>query len=109
MKRLTWVMLVVVALSLVALRGAAAPAFGAGIPAAGVKMENVDGRTLSIADVVGPHGTLVIFSCNHCPWVRAWEDRIIAAASEAAKRGVGVIASRRCKSAPSSRATDFLT
>ena len=70
---------------------AAAPAIGDAIPAGSVKMENVDGRKLSIADVTGAHGTLVIFSCNHCPWVRAWEDRIIAAASDAATRGIGVI------------------
>lgn len=92
MKKLTWVLFVVVAGSLAALRSAAAPAIGVGIPTAAVKMENVDGRKLSVADVAGPHGTLVIFSCNHCPWVRAWEDRIIAAASDAAARGVGVIA-----------------
>ena len=71
---------------------AAAPAIGDAIPAGAVKMANVDGRKLSISDVAGAHGTLVIFSCNHCPWVRAWEDRIIAEASDAAARGIGVIA-----------------
>ena len=78
--------------ALVAAWVAATPAIGDAIPAVSVKMDNVDGRKLSIADVAGAHGTLVIFSCNHCPWVRAWEDRIIAAAADATARGVGVIA-----------------
>ncbi|MFI5143182.1 MAG: thioredoxin family protein, partial [Thermoanaerobaculales bacterium] len=68
MKRLTWIFFVAVVASLLAFRGAATPAIGDGIPAAAVKMENVDDRRLSIADVAGAHGTLVIFSCNHCPW-----------------------------------------
>jgi hypothetical protein len=92
MKGLTWIFFVAAVVFLLAFRGAATPVIGDGIPAAAVKMENVDGRRLSIADVAGAHGTLVIFSCNHCPWVRAWEDRIIAVASDAAARGVGVIA-----------------
>jgi hypothetical protein len=70
----------------------AALAIGGAIPDAATKMKNVDGRELAIADVAGAHGTLVIFTCNHCPWVRAWESRIVALAGEAAKRGIGVIA-----------------
>ncbi len=65
---------------------------GDSIPSADVLMTNVDGRELAIKDVKGPKGTLVIFSCNHCPYVRAWEGRIVALANEAVQRGVGVIA-----------------
>lgn len=61
-------------------------------PMAGVAMKNVDGREVSIAGVAGPNGTLVIFSCNHCPYVKAWEDRMVAIGNEYAKRGIGVIA-----------------
>lgn len=61
------------------------------IPKADVKMKNVDGRELSIADVRGEKGTLVIFSCNHCPFVVAWEERIAKLGNEFQKRGVGVI------------------
>ena len=40
-------------------------------------MKNVDGREVSIAEVAaGKQGTLVIFTCNHCPWAKAWETRI---------------------------------
>jgi len=70
--------------------------FGLGIgdriPSANVKMQNVDGRELAINDVAGPRGTLVIFSCNHCPYVKAWEARLVALGNDAVTRGVGVIA-----------------
>lgn len=56
-----------------------------------VKMLNVDGRQLSIADVRGPKGTMVIFSCNSCPWVKAWESRIAEVGNWAQKQGIGVI------------------
>jgi peroxiredoxin len=59
---------------------------------ADIKMAGVDGRSLSIADVQGPKGTLVIFTCNACPWVKAWEARIAELGNRYAKRGVGVIA-----------------
>jgi peroxiredoxin len=65
---------------------------GAQIPQRDVKMRNVDGREVSIADVGGAKGTLVIFTCNHCPWAKAWETRIATLGNTYAQRGVGVIA-----------------
>jgi peroxiredoxin len=56
------------------------------------KLKNVDGKELSIADVRGSKGTLVVFTCNACPFVKAWEDRIVALGNGAKARGVGVIA-----------------
>ncbi|NQU10078.1 thioredoxin family protein [bacterium] len=60
-------------------------------PSADVKMKNVDGKELSITDVKGEKGTLVIFSCNHCPYVKAWEERIAQLGNDYQKKGVGVI------------------
>jgi len=60
-------------------------------PTTDVKMKNVDGRELSIADAAGKEGTLVIFSCNHCPFVKAWQDRIASIGNAAKGKGVGVI------------------
>jgi peroxiredoxin len=38
----------------------------------------VDGQTYALADLLNKHkAVVVIFSCNHCPYVRAWEDRMI--------------------------------
>ncbi|MEO8603544.1 MAG: thioredoxin family protein [bacterium] len=74
----------------------AAPAMaldlGATAPKADVKMKNVDGRELTITEIAGKQGTLVIFTCNHCPWAKAWEERIAALGNTYAARGVGVIA-----------------
>lgn len=64
---------------------------GNSAPMKDAKMKNVDGRELSIADVSGERGTLVIFSCNSCPWVKAWEDRIASIGNVYQKKGLGVI------------------
>jgi peroxiredoxin len=73
----------------------AASAFGLNIgdkaPSTTVKMKNVDGSAVSIADVAGKQGTLVVFSCNHCPFVKAWQGRIASVGNTAKAKGVGVI------------------
>jgi peroxiredoxin len=73
-------------------KGATPLAIGAAIPMADAKLKNVDGRELTIAGVKGPKGTLVVFSCNHCPFVIGWEPRIAELGNTYSKRGVGVIA-----------------
>ena len=65
---------------------------GDAAPMSATKMKNADGREMSIDDVKEPNGTLVIFSCNHCPFVKAWESRISAIGNAAQESGVGVIA-----------------
>jgi peroxiredoxin len=70
----------------------AALAIGQPAPLADTKMKNVDGKELSIAQVKGTKGTLVVFTCNHCPWAKAWHSRIVTLGNKSAKRGVGVIA-----------------
>jgi peroxiredoxin len=57
-----------------------------------VRMRNIDGSEVSIGDVTGEKGTLVIFQCNSCPWVKAWEDRIATLGNTYRKRGIGVVA-----------------
>jgi peroxiredoxin len=71
----------------------AALALGAKVPAsaANVKMKSVDGRMLSIADATGKAGTLVVFTCNHCPFAKGWEQRIAELGNGYSKRGVGVV------------------
>ena len=51
-----------------------------------------DGRSLSLEDIAGPNGTLVMFICNHCPFVLAVLDRMIRDAKDLAPLGVGVAA-----------------
>ncbi len=61
-------------------------------PSRDVRMRNVDGEMKTIAGVAGENGTLVIFTCNHCPWAQAWESRIVALGNRFQERGIGVIA-----------------
>jgi peroxiredoxin len=67
-------------------------ALGASAPMADVKMKNVDGKDFSITDVAGKKGTLVVFTCNACPWAQAWEKRIVAIGNTYPAKGIGVIA-----------------
>jgi peroxiredoxin len=67
-------------------------AIGDPAPMTDVKMKNVDGREVSIAGVAGKKGTLVVFTCNHCPWVKAWEKRLVEIGNGYSTRGIGVIA-----------------
>jgi peroxiredoxin len=67
--------------------GASAPE-----PATAIKMKSaLDGKPVAIADVRGKAGTLVIFTCNHCPFARGWERRIADLANGYSKKGIGVI------------------
>jgi len=59
---------------------------------ADVKMVDVSGKKVSLNDAVGENGLLVVFSCNTCPWVDAWEDRYISVSKLSQKKGVGMIA-----------------
>lgn len=55
-------------------------------------LPSTDGRQVSLGDVAGTKGTLVMFICNHCPYVLAVLDRIIRDASELMEMGIGVVA-----------------
>ena len=55
-------------------------------------LEGVDGQRYSLADVRGERGTVVMFICNHCPYVKAVIDRIVSDARELAQKGVGCVA-----------------
>jgi peroxiredoxin len=65
---------------------------GSAIPSSDVKMKSVDGKELSIADVKGAQGTLVVFTCNHCPFAKMWESRIVELGNAYQSKGIGVIA-----------------
>jgi peroxiredoxin len=63
-----------------------------GWPAAEFDLPGTDGRHHSLASVRGPRGLLVMFICNHCPYVKAVIDRIIRDTRELAAIGVGSVA-----------------
>lgn len=51
-----------------------------------------DGRTYALADVAGPKGTLIMFICNHCPYVKSIAGKIVRDARDLQALGVGVAA-----------------
>ncbi len=55
-------------------------------------LKGVDGKTCTLADVRGPKGVLVVFICNHCPYVKASIGRIVAEAKALREIGIGTIA-----------------
>ncbi|MFM8494256.1 MAG: thioredoxin family protein [Planctomycetia bacterium] len=63
-----------------------------GTPAPDFALPNVDGRTVTLADAVGPKGTLVMFICNHCPFVKHVADQLAALGRDCLPRGIGVVA-----------------
>jgi len=65
---------------------------GSEAPKTDVQMKNVDGSMVSINDIQGENGTLVIFTCNSCPWAQAWEERIAEIGNTFQDQGIGVIA-----------------
>jgi peroxiredoxin len=54
-------------------------------------LKGVDGRSYSLADVRGPKGTVVVFLCNHCPYVKATISRIVEEAKALKDIGIGTI------------------
>jgi len=56
------------------------------------RLPATDGTTYALGDIKGPNGTLVMFICNHCPYVLAVLDRIIRDARDLAPLGIGVAA-----------------
>ena len=63
-----------------------------GDKAPGFQLQGVDGRTHSLEGFAGKPVLVVIFSCNHCPYVQAYEDRMIDIQRDYQTLGVQLIA-----------------
>lgn len=63
-----------------------------GSAVADFKLKNVDERVISLADYKAQKGIVVIFTCNHCPFSKAYEDRLIALDRKFAPLGYPVLA-----------------
>jgi peroxiredoxin len=55
-------------------------------------LPNVDGRMVDYAAAAGPQGTVVMFICNHCPFVKHVADELARLGREFMPRGVGFVA-----------------
>ncbi|WP_080054076.1 thioredoxin family protein [Spirosoma aerolatum] len=56
------------------------------------RLKNVDGRTISLADYRSQKGLIVVFTSNHCPFAKAYEDRVIGLDRKFAPQGYPVLA-----------------
>ena len=65
---------------------------GSAMPLMDHQLADISGNTMTLADAKGDAGTLVVFSCNTCPWVIRWEDRYVTLANTYAPKGIGMIA-----------------
>ena len=63
-----------------------------GAPAPDFALPGVDGRIWTRDQCKGPRGLLVMFICNHCPYVKAIRDRLVRDARELAALGIGCVA-----------------
>ena len=57
-------------------------------PAPSYELVDTEGRSWSVAGDEGNAATVIVFTCNHCPYAIAWHDRILDAARDYANRGV---------------------
>ena len=71
---------------------ASAPLCDFGWKAPDFRLQATDGSKRSLADLRGEKGTLVVFICNHCPYVKAIVSRLVRDAIELQAAGIGVAA-----------------
>lgn len=68
------------------------PGLNPGDTAIPFKLKNIDGQMVSLLDYGNYRGVILIFTCNHCPFSVAYEDRIIALNDKYASIGFPVLA-----------------
>jgi peroxiredoxin len=54
------------------------------------RLPGTDGRAYTLDDIAGRNGTVIVFICNHCPYVKAIIDRLVADARVLMAEGIGV-------------------
>lgn len=70
----------------------AADGYEIGDAATDFSLKNIDGKMVSLSDFKAAKGFIVVFTCNHCPFSKAYEDRIVALDAKYASKGYPVIA-----------------
>ena len=64
---------------------------GSTMPLKDLELADISGKNITLANAKGDAGTLVVFSCNTCPWVIRWEDRYVSLANTYAQKGIGMV------------------
>lgn len=63
-----------------------------GIDAPDFSLPGTDGKNYALADIMGEKGAVIVFICNHCPYVKAITERLVSDAGILAKEGIGFAA-----------------
>ena len=63
-----------------------------GTPAPRFSLEGVDGKVWTLGDCAGPNGLLVMFICNHCPYVKAINEKLVRDTRQLMELGVNSVA-----------------
>ena len=68
------------------------PPLAQDIPAIDFRLPGTDGRIYALDDIAGKNGTVIVFICNHCPYVKAVIDRLVTDARTLMAEGIGFAA-----------------
>ena len=63
-----------------------------GDTAADFSLKGIDGKTYTLADFTSAKALVVIFSCNHCPYAQAYEERLIDLQRDYLSKGARLVA-----------------
>jgi len=85
-------LIALICISLFAVSSAFSQGYKVGDKATTFKLKNTDGKLVSLSDYPGAKGFTVVFTCNHCPYAKAYQDRIIAIDKKYKSKGYPVIA-----------------
>lgn len=66
--------------------------YSVGDAASSFSLKNIDGKMVSPDDFPNAEGFIVVFTCNHCPFSKKYEDRIIELSNKFSDQGFPVIA-----------------
>ncbi len=94
MKHLSKIVLILIAVSTVALQSfaPATSSYKIGDAVANFSLKNVNGKMVSLSDYKSKRGLIVVFTCNHCPFAKKYQDRINELNKKYMMRGFPVVA-----------------
>ncbi len=93
MKKIKWLSFgLILVLGLLSFTKVYNSGYQVGDEATDFKLKNVDGKMVALSDYKSAKGFIVIFTCNHCPYAKKYEDRIIALDKMYKDKGYPVIA-----------------
>lgn len=82
----------IIALCSVAFTSIAQEGYKIGSEVKDFQLKNIDGQMVSLASIPQAKGYIVVFTCNHCPYAKAYEERIIQLHLKYAPMGYPVVA-----------------